>query len=126
MTMEDQITGLLSTCSPEVRELATAARALIREVIPDAREEVDTSARLIGYTFQPGTYKGLITAIALQKDRVNLMFGKGVELTANDPGGLLEGTGKLARHIKVRDLDRLADPGVRVLLTEAAALTPRS
>lgn len=115
--MDDQIAALLADCSPEVRELATATRALVREVLHDAQEEVDTSARLIAYTYQPGTYKGLAAAIALHKSWVNLMFSKGAAMQANDPAGLLEGTGKLARHIKIRSLDRLADPGVRALLT---------
>lgn len=39
--------------------------------------------------------------------------------------GLLEGTGKVARHIKIRTPERLDEPGVRRLIEAAAARTPR-
>jgi hypothetical protein len=47
---------------------------LTAEVIPDAVEESDRSAKLIGYTYQPGTYKHLIAAIAPHSGHVNLML----------------------------------------------------
>ena len=116
---------LVSGSSPEVRDLAARARALIRSAIPDAVEEVDPPDRLIGFTFAPGTIKGLIVAITLQRTYVNIMFSKGVELMALDPDGLLEGTGKRARHIKVRSAEQLDQPQVRNLIVAAAEATPR-
>jgi hypothetical protein len=94
-------------------------------VIPDAVEEIDPADRLVGFTFIPGTIKGLIVAITLQKTYVNLMFSKGVELLPLDAAGLLEGTGKLARHIKVRSAATLEQPAVRTLIEQAADRTPR-
>ncbi len=116
---------LLSGSSPEVRDLAISARALIKSAIPDATEEVDAPDHLIAFTFAPGTIRGLIVAITLQKAHVNIMFSKGVELLALDSAGLLEGTGKVARHIKVRTADQLVHPELRGLLEAAAAATPR-
>ncbi|MGP3956264.1 DUF1801 domain-containing protein [Nonomuraea sp. 3N208] len=124
--MGDPVDQLLESCSPAVRALALAAQALIEEAVPDAVVEVDPSARLIAYTFQPGTYKGLVTAIALHKAHLNIMFSRGVELQKEDPGGLLEGTGKAARHIKVAEVDRLSDPEVRRLIEASARITPRA
>lgn len=125
MPAED-VADLLAPYSAEVRALALELRALIRDVVPEAAEELDPSAKLIAFTFIPGTYKGLFAAIALQKAHVNLMFSKGVELVDRDTSGLLEGTGKKARHIKIRDRERLTEPGVRTLITAAAELTPRA
>jgi hypothetical protein len=119
-------TNLLSTFDDEVRRLALATRDLVREVVPDAAEEFDESARLIGFTFIPGTYRGLFAAVAPQRSHVNLMFSRGVELMELDSSGLLEGTGKRARHIKIRDASLLADPAVRALVAAAAEPTPRS
>jgi hypothetical protein len=121
----DPVTELFAPYPPEVRELATQARALMRELIPDAAEEIDTKPPLLGYTYRPGTYKGLILAIMPQKSYVNVVFSKGVELLELDSAGLLEGTGKVARHVKVRDKERLDHPQLRALVTEAAARTPR-
>ena len=46
---------------------AIAQRALILSVIPDAIEQVDTSAKLLGYGYDC-TYKGLICGIAMQNE----------------------------------------------------------
>ncbi len=116
---------LLAPYSPAVRNLALATRALVRKLIPDAAEEVDPKATLFGYTFLPGTYRGLILTISPQKAYVTIIFSKGVELAALDSTGLLEGTGKVARHVKVRDEQRLKDPAVQALIEAAAARTPR-
>jgi hypothetical protein len=51
------------------------------------------------------------------KAHVNLGFNYGAELP--DPDGLLEGTGKLFRHIKIRSIKDLERPGVRKLLEKA-------
>ncbi|MGH8794966.1 MAG: DUF1801 domain-containing protein [Stackebrandtia sp.] len=124
-TVEAAWSEVLETCDPEVRGLAQGARRLLRETIPDAVEEVDASARLLGFTFQPGTYKGLVAAVTVHKKHANIMFGKGVELAEHDDAGLLEGTGKRARHVKVVSADRLEDPRVKDLISRAASLTPR-
>lgn len=116
---------LLEPCSPHVRDLAVRARSVIRDALPGASQEVDAGARLLAFTFIPGTYRGLVVAISLQKTWVNIMFSKGVELLAIDDTGLLQGTGKLARHIKIRHAEDLDQPGVRQLIEAAAARTPR-
>ena len=48
---------------------------------------------------------------------VNLGFYKGADLP--DPAGLMEGTGKKLRHIKVRTLDDAGNPEIRKLIEEA-------
>jgi hypothetical protein len=53
------------------------------------------------------------------------MFSTGVEVEKLDTAGLLEGTGKRARHVKVRTLEDLKRPGLSTLLRAAAARTPR-
>lgn len=117
---------LLAAYGAEVRDLATKSVALIHEVAPNAVLEVDAAAKLLGFTFIPGTYRGLIVAVSLQKGYVNIMFSKGVELAELDPTGLLEGTGKQARHVKVCSAELLDAPGLRTLIQAAAARTPRS
>jgi hypothetical protein len=116
---------MLRGSSDEVIGLARAAADLIRKTIPDAAEEVDKTSRVLGFTFAPGTYRHLIAGVAVQKNYVNIMFSKGVELIDLDSAGLLEGTGKVARHIKVRSAGVLADPCAVALLRAAAARTPR-
>lgn len=122
----DQRDDLLSSFTPNVRQIALDLRAMILEVVPDAIEEVDPSAKLIAFTFIPGTYRGLFVAIAPQQSYVNLMFSKGVELLPLDPAGLLQGTGKQARHIRFDNRADVANAHVRTLVSAADGRTPRT
>lgn len=60
----ESLEAVLAPYEPRVRGLAMSLRILVSEVIPDAIEELDRSAALLGFTFLPGTFKGLIVAIA--------------------------------------------------------------
>lgn len=102
--------------SPAVAALARQARALILEVMPAAVEQIDPSANLIAYG-QDRTYRGLICGITLHTNHINLMFARGASLP--DPHGLLTGSGKKARHIRVEQAADLERPGVRLLLETA-------
>jgi hypothetical protein len=123
--VEADVAELLAPYTPEVRELTMKVRALVRAAIPDADEEVHPPTKMIGFTYRPGTYKGLILTVSPQKTYVNVIFSKGVELMELDETGLLEGTGKVARHIKFRGPERVEDANVRTLLEEAGRRTPR-
>jgi hypothetical protein len=123
---QSDVDVLLSGVDETVRAVAQRLRELVRAVVPDAVEEVDAAARLVGYTFLPGTYKGLIVAIAPHAAHVNLMFAKGVELVDQDAAGLLEGTGRKARHIRFQDPSTVDRAEVRALVAEAARRTPRA
>ena len=116
--MHTEVEAFLASYSPDVRELASKARDLILDVIPDAIEQLDPSANLIGYGYDR-TYKGLICGITLHKAHVNLMFARGATLP--DPAGLLAGTGKRARHVKLQQPNDLQNPALRTLLETAAA-----
>jgi len=50
---------------------------------------------------------------------VNLGFAHGISLS--DPKGLLEGTGKRARHVKLKSIDDVNRPALRQLLEAAMA-----
>ena len=116
--MTAEFEQFLAPYSPEIRELAWKLRALVLEIFPDAIELPDPPAKLIGYGFDRG-YKGLVCGIALHKAHVNLMFAQGAELP--DPAGLLSGTGKRARHVKIRQPGDADRPEVRALVEVAVA-----
>ena len=68
---------------------------------------VDPPSGIIAYGFSR-KYADLVCAIAPFKNHINLMFAKGTDLP--DPAGLLTGTGKRARHLRIQsaaDLQRL-------------------
>jgi hypothetical protein len=61
--------------------------------------------------------KDNICLIVVYKDHVNLMFPRGVDL--KDPQGLLQGTGKAMRHLKMFTADDIDRPAVRALIKQA-------
>lgn len=112
----DEITGFLSGYPAAVAETALELRAMIISVMPDAREMLDSSARIIGYGFGPG-YTDLICTIIPSKKGVKLGIARGAEL--QDPHGLLEGTGKRHRHVAITKPADLKRPGLKQLLRTA-------
>ncbi len=70
-------------------------------------------------------YRGrnYVCAIASHTDHTNLEFYRGVSL--RDPAGLLEGTGKNLRHVKVHSVADVKQPPLRALLRQALELDGR-
>lgn len=115
---EPTLEEFLDPYSPPVRELALAARALILRAFPDALELVDAPSKIIAY----GTgrkYADLVCAVAPFTAHVNLMFARGAALP--DPAGLLQGTGKRARHVKLTSPADLEQSALLALLEAALA-----
>ncbi len=118
--MDTALDVILTAYTPEIRSLAFQTRDLILKIIPEAVEVVDAPSKIIAYGTDK-TYTGLICAIAPQRAYVNLMFSRGVELP--DPAAILEGTGKRARHVKIRTQADLTNPAVSALLKAATQLS---
>jgi hypothetical protein len=118
----DQVDRFLSSHTPEVRELATRLRALILSEIPGVEEQIDEPAHLLAYGFGK-KYSDVICTLMPYKSHVNLGFYRAVDLP--DPAGLLEGTGKLHRHVKIRQLQDVDNPALAALL-QAAMQAKRS
>jgi hypothetical protein len=57
--------------------------------------------------------------IGVQKSHLNLGFYHGASL--KDPDGLLEGTGKKLRHVKISEMEEAKSPAVESLLIQAIA-----
>jgi hypothetical protein len=121
--MDEELGRLLAGYSEEIQSLTLRVRDLVLEVYPEAIEQVDLPAKIIGYGMDR-TYRGMVCAIAPQRKYVNLMFARGTDLM--DPEQLLEGTGKRARHVKIRNVEDAQTPAVRDLLKQAIKLAAKS
>ena len=116
--MSQTVEQFLSSYPQDVQELALKTRELVKEIVPDVREQVYEAYKTIGYG--SGTkVDAMFCYIAPLKDRINLGFYRGVVL--KDADGLLEGSGKLLRHVKVRSMAELEKPALRQLIVEAVA-----
>lgn len=99
--------------------LARQLRELLRSLDPNTTETVRLGDRAATYGIGPRKMKEGYCYIMLQQEWVNLGFYQGGVL--DDPAGLLEGTGKKMRHIKVRSAAMLEDENLRQLVRDAVA-----
>ena len=119
--MDEDLKKLLKRNSPEVQDLMLQARALILGLVPDAGEKVYLGWNGIHFS-TAGGMKDTFCAISPQKTRINLYFTQGVHLP--DPAGLLEGTGKNMRHVKIEGTKQLNSRTVKALIKAAAKYKP--
>jgi hypothetical protein len=102
------VDAVLVLYAPGIRSLALAARDFVLESIPDITEIVDVKARIIGFGYSV-RYADQVCMLMPTKAGVNLGIAYAMELP--DPKKILEGTGKLHRHVKLKseaDLENLA------------------
>ena len=114
---------VIADVSPDLRKLTVATRALLAEIMPGITEVPWVRQRVVGYGIGPKKMTEHFCYIAPQSKHINLSFMYGAEL--DDPDGLLEGTGKLLRHIKIRSVDDLKVHAVRGLIEQASKHLPK-
>jgi hypothetical protein len=110
--------ALLREYPDEVQRLAAEARRCLREWLPRAAEDVDSSARLLSYSYGPG-YKGAVCTLILSKKGIKLGLVGGATLP--DPRGLLEGSGKVHRYVQLSRPEDLKKAGLKQLVSAARA-----
>ena len=115
---EEQLAGFLAKYTPEVAAQAVAARAKMRARLPGAIEMVydNYNALVIGYcpTERPSE---VLFSLAIMPRWVTLCFFQGDLL--NDPEKLLQGSGTIARHIRLASPEKLDAPAVVALMAHA-------
>lgn len=116
-TFEELLVGL----APALEQLMRHLYALIREVHPDATEVVRLGDNAISFGVGPKKMSEAHTYLMPMRRQgyVNLGFYHAAPLP--DPTGLLEGTGKNLRHVKVRTPAEAENPALRALLIAAVA-----
>lgn len=98
----------------EVSTIARKLEVFIRKVFPDAVKVEDKTE--VGFGFGRG-YKGLVFVISPQKTHVNLGITNGAALQDSFP--LLQGSGKVHRHVKITGLSDLATRELKRLMKTA-------
>lgn len=119
--LEADVDRLLAEHSPELQAIERALRATIRAEFPDAVEQVDFGNKLIAFG-RSMKIRGLLVAIIAHKVHVNLQLADGASLP--DPNGLIEGTGKRIRHVKIRSVEAASSPAVVAIIGAQLAARP--
>jgi len=117
----EELDQLLEPHGSEVVKTVHALIKLVRAACPDSDETVQLGWRSVSFS-RGGVMKGSICAVMPHEDWVNVQFLQGTSL--EDPGGLLEGTGKTMRHVKVRSVEEMDPEALSELVRQADELAP--
>ena len=101
----------------KLKSVVKGLRALVKKTVAGCEEYVNPWK--IPSFDSDGTVCGFMTG----KEHVTFIFLRGAALP--DPEGLLEGTGKSVRHVKVRTVADVKMPALKKLIVEAAKLNKR-
>lgn len=108
----------LASHTPAVQAAARSLEAIIREELPDVVVQHDPGNGLLAFG-RSMKMRDLLFALIPHAGWVNLQLAAGA-LLAN-PDGLIEGTGKKIRHVKVRSLAAAQDPRIRAIVKSQVA-----
>lgn len=114
---------VLELASPDVAELARRTRDLILKVMPDVVEVVWPKQKIMSYGVGPKKMSEHFCYIGVMKEHVNLGFYYGADLKA--PAGMMEGSGKALRHVKITSLGQLERPDLLRLIKAASVHLPK-
>jgi len=109
------IDGFFDKQPPHLRAILVELRGMVEKAAPEASSSLKWGMPF--FTVGDNT----MCAIAGFKSHVNLILSGPPDAYA-DPDGLLEGTGKTGRHLKLRSLDELPRAAVTGWLRTAAKL----
>jgi hypothetical protein len=112
--MDESIDDLFPTTPEAVRAILGQVRHLVRDTFPKATEIFYHGA--LGYIPTPSGHE-MILYVTPQNGYVNLGFFFGASVT--DPLGLLEGTGKRMRHVKLRTVLAAQNPALVPMMQQA-------
>jgi len=110
---------LLAGVEPDLAAIARRLRAIIRAVDASTVETVRLGDNAATYGVGPKKMTDGYAYIMPMRGYINLGFYQGA--LVKDPEGLLEGTGKGLRHVKIRSLAESNRPAIRALLKTALA-----
>jgi hypothetical protein len=110
----------LSAYEPRITEIALAVRKLVLEEAPGATELIYDAYNAVaaGYSFT-GRPSDAFIHIAAYAGWVNLGFNRGSQL--DDPRGLLQGSGRWIRHLRISAPADLEEPAVRAFVKQTVA-----
>src|ERR1051325_4067236 len=97
-----------------IQQIAGKGRELGFSVMPDVAETVYPQMKVIRYGLDGNKMSGLVCGLMPAAKWVSLGFMHGTSLP--DPEGLLEGSGKGLRHVKLRRVEDVENPALRKLL----------
>ena len=104
----------ISASTDHVKDIAQRLKELIIGIYPEVVEVPWPKQRIIGYGVGPKKMSEHFCYIGAHSEHVNLGLYYGAEIA--DPEGLMEGTGKKLRHVKMRKPEDVNREEIRELI----------
>ena len=98
--------------NPELRKVVGGLRSFVKKCVPGTKETVNS------WGIPTFERKDPFCFFMVGKKHVTFGFHSGTSL--DDPEGLLEGTGKNIRHVKLRTVEDVEQKGLKNLVQAAA------
>lgn len=114
---------VLARHTPEIQAAAHAMLGVLLEELPDAVVRFDRGNGLLAVGTGSGM-RDLLFALIPHAGWLNLQLADGADLP--NPDGLIEGTGKRIRHVKIRSAEAAGSPAVRAAVQAEVAARPSS
>jgi hypothetical protein len=105
--------SLLGARSADVQESAQAIAGVLMAELPDGVVRFDRADGLLAFGTS-SAMSDLLFALIPHSRWVNLQLADGAVLP--DPDGLIEGTGKRIRHVKIHSAELALSPAVRQIV----------
>ena len=114
-----ELVEFLHPYSPGVQSIAIGLRSVVLDELAPCHEYIFKMRARVVVLYGPTerVIKDGICLIAVFAKHVNLGFMRGAEL--QDRAGVLEGSGRMMRHVSLKRLSDLDRPELRVLLRQA-------
>jgi hypothetical protein len=103
----------VQTLQPQQQEIVAMVRELMRECAPGADEVISRGS----LAWKAGK---ILAITSVSRTHVTLAFARGAEFL--DGHGLLEGTGKTTRHVKIKRPDAVRHEALHDYIRQAVAL----
>jgi hypothetical protein len=107
----------VDTKPAELRDVAEKLRKLVKKTVKGTKESVNS------WKIPTLESNGPMCFFTVGKYHVTFGFLRGTSLP--DPAGLLEGTGKNLRHVKLRTAEDVSKPALKELVEAAARLNKK-
>ena len=101
----------------KLKDVAKASRALVKRTVAGCEEYVNP------WKIPSFDWNGPLCLFMVGKNHVTFGLVRGAKLP--DPEGLLEGTGKSMRHVKLRRVEEVKSPALKRLIVEAVKLNKK-
>ena len=116
MPTERDIIAFLAQYDEQVSRLAMQARIVLFKILPGIKEEIDLSAKILGYGYGR-KYTETICTLIPSKKGLKLGLYRAIDLP--DPEKILAGTGKVHKYVIIDSVETIQSTALENMLKVA-------